>query len=157
MLTFNVFAVTFVDVLQMARVLIPPLHHASHKGAMGRVGVFGGSRDYTGAPYYAATSALKFGADLSFVFCSELASTPIKCYSPELMITPVYRDAVFDERSRNYHHAASEEEINRAASLVGDSMTRLHSLVVGPGMGRQDHVLAIAEQVVKRARQNKRQ
>lgn len=59
---------------------------------MGRIGVIGGSRDYTGAPYYAGESSLRFGADLCTVFCSHDASIPIKSYSPELMVSAFYND-----------------------------------------------------------------
>ena len=69
-----------------ANAIIPPLQRIGndYKGCMGRVAVIGGSKDYTGAPFYAAQSALKFGADLSTVFCSSSSSIPIKCYSPEV-------------------------------------------------------------------------
>ncbi|CAG8831577.1 17773_t:CDS:2, partial [Racocetra persica] len=39
--------------------LVPPLSYELHKGQSGRVGVIGGSEDYTGAPYFSAFSALK--------------------------------------------------------------------------------------------------
>lgn len=45
-----------------------------------------------GAPYYAAASALKMGADLSFVFCAKEATIPIKSYSPELMVAAFYSE-----------------------------------------------------------------
>ena len=70
--------------------LVPPLTHANHKGQHGRIGIIGGSVDYSGAPFYAAQSALRFGADLSFVFCAKQAAGPIKSYSPELMVFPFY-------------------------------------------------------------------
>jgi hypothetical protein len=38
---------------------IPELVSNLHKGSCGRVAVLGGSVEYTGAPFYAATSALK--------------------------------------------------------------------------------------------------
>ena len=74
--------------------LIPSLHVGStrYKGQNGRILVIGGSRDYTGAPYYAGHSALKYGADLATILCSKEASLPIKSYSPELMVTPLYDD-----------------------------------------------------------------
>jgi hypothetical protein len=37
---------------------------------------------YTGAPYFAAISALKAGADLVHVFCEHEAGQVIKSYSP---------------------------------------------------------------------------
>lgn len=92
MVRFNLLSLSWREIFPV-RNIIPPLSHADHKGSMGRIGVIGGSADYTGAPFYAADSALKFGADLSFVFCSKEASTPIKCYSPELMVTSFYDDS----------------------------------------------------------------
>ena len=44
---------------------------------------------YTGAPYFAAFSALKTGADLVHVFCEREAGQVIKSYSPELIVHPV--------------------------------------------------------------------
>ena len=38
---------------------MPPLDFSLRKGQMGRIGILGGCRDYTGAPFYAASSALK--------------------------------------------------------------------------------------------------
>lgn len=83
----------WVDVAAMTRVVVPPLQSLGHKGSGGRVGVIGGSQDYCGAPFYSAVSALKFGADLSWIYCSQSAAIPIKSYSPELMVTPFYEDA----------------------------------------------------------------
>ena len=88
--------VVWSSVERLIKLAVPPLLSSGHKGSMGRIGVIGGSKDYTGAPYYAAISALKVGADLSWVFCSELASTPIKCYSPELMVKSFYSESTLD-------------------------------------------------------------
>ena len=60
--------------------LFPPLTSTSHKGSHGRIAIFGGSEKYTGAPYYAAQSALNTGVDLVTIFCAKEASIPIKCY-----------------------------------------------------------------------------
>ena len=70
--------------------LFPPLTSKSHKGSHGRIAIIGGSDRYTGAPYYAAQSALNCGVDLVTVFCAQEAAVPIKCYSPELMVQSVY-------------------------------------------------------------------
>ena len=59
-------------------------------GQMGRIGVVGGSLDYTGAPFYVSKASLLFGADLVFVFCAKEALIPIKSYSPEFMVTELY-------------------------------------------------------------------
>ena len=124
---------------------IPPLTPHLHKGSSGRIGILGGSAQYTGAPYYAAMSALKVGADLAFVFCAEEASIPIKCYSPELMVKSVYSTKEFD--------FSREEEkdglINDMVSNVMDMMPRLHTLIIGPGLGRHPMVLEATSKIIK--------
>lgn len=52
------------EIAIMCRQLAPPLAHSKYKGQAGRVGVFGGCIEYTGAPYFASISSLKVGADL---------------------------------------------------------------------------------------------
>ena len=60
----------------------------SHKGQHGKVSVVGGNFEFTGAPYYAAFSAMQVGADYGNVFCTPGAALPIKSYSPELIVHP---------------------------------------------------------------------
>lgn len=91
-MSLQVLKFAWPDVSSVTTAIVPPFDPNSHKGSMGRIGVIGGSQDYCGAPYYAAVSALKFGADLSWVYCSQEAAVPIKSYSPELMVTPFYED-----------------------------------------------------------------
>ena len=74
-----------------------PLTWESHKGSSGRIGILGGSARYTGAPFYAGMASLKVGADLAFCFCADEACIPIKSYSPELVVIPVYNAADFDQ------------------------------------------------------------
>eukprot|EP00117_Sycon_ciliatum_P036128 scpid82926/ scgid5437/ ATP-dependent (S)-NAD(P)H-hydrate dehydratase; ATP-dependent NAD(P)HX dehydratase; Carbohydrate kinase domain-containing protein len=113
--------------------IIPPLSVTNHKGQMGRVAVVGGSKEYTGAPYYAAISALKLGADLSFVFCTENAAVPIKTYSPELIVIPMLdSDSAMDVMKSHW-------------------LPRLHVLVVGPGLGLDQQVRDVSYNIVKEA------
>jgi ATP-dependent NAD(P)H-hydrate dehydratase len=137
------------------RKTIPPLSSSSHKGSSGRVAVLGGSPHYTGAPYYAAISSLKAGADLVYVFTAQEASLPIKCYSPELVVVPVYAASEFDELVRT-----SQDESPRADELIHDMvdqvtamMERLHSLVIGPGLGRCPIVFRAVAQIIGAARE----
>lgn len=74
--------------LKLSRTVIPRLTDSKHKGQYGRIGVVGGSLEYTGAPYFAAISSLKVGADLAHVFCQKEAAVVIKSYSPELIVHP---------------------------------------------------------------------
>lgn len=74
---------------QKVRSIVPKLTNNMHKGQCGRICIFGGCIMYTGAPYFAAFSALKTGADLVHVFCEREAGQVIKSYSPELIVHPV--------------------------------------------------------------------
>uniref|UniRef100_A0A3B4AAA3 ATP-dependent (S)-NAD(P)H-hydrate dehydratase n=1 Tax=Periophthalmus magnuspinnatus TaxID=409849 RepID=A0A3B4AAA3_9GOBI len=109
-------------ILALVKRTIPPLTSKKHKGQDGRIGIIGGCQEYTGAPYFAAISALKVGADLAHVFCTKDAAPVIKSYSPELIVHPIL------DRSN------ALEEIEKW-------LPRLHSVVVGPGLGRDDHIL----------------
>ncbi|XP_036894260.1 ATP-dependent (S)-NAD(P)H-hydrate dehydratase isoform X2 [Sturnira hondurensis] len=110
------------NTFQLVRNIIPPLTAKKHKGQDGRIGIVGGCQEYTGAPYFAAISALKVGADLSHVFCTREAAPVIKSYSPELIVHPVL-------------------DSPDAVREVGQWLPRLHALVVGPGLGREDALL----------------
>jgi len=90
--------------------------------------VIGGSLDYSGAPYYAAIAALKSGADLSHVFCPESAGTAIKSYSPELIVHPTLE---------------KPEEVTKWFSA-------LNSLVIGPGLGRNEETGILLEQILEK-------
>jgi ATP-dependent NAD(P)H-hydrate dehydratase len=72
------------------RYILPPL--SSKKGDLGKIAIVGGCSLYTGGAYFSAISALKVGADISHVFCTESASIPIKSYSPELIVHPIMKE-----------------------------------------------------------------
>ncbi|KAM9710849.1 ATP-dependent (S)-NAD(P)H-hydrate dehydratase [Menidia menidia] len=121
------------DLPSLVKSIVPPLTSKKHKGQDGRIGIIGGCQEYTGAPYFAAISALKVGADLSHVFCTKDAATVIKSYSPELIVHPVLDSP----------HAVEEIE---------KWLPRLHGLVVGPGLGREDLLLKNAKEVIERSK-----
>lgn len=109
--------------LSIFRGAIPTLNDASHKGQHGRIAFLGGSEDYTGAPYYAAMSALRAGGDLATVYCGSAAAPALKALAPELVVPSCGID-VRTEQLRN-----------------------AHAIVVGPGLGRSPE----AEDAVYRA------
>eukprot|EP00511_Aplanochytrium_stocchinoi_P007503 CAMPEP_0204836250 /NCGR_PEP_ID=MMETSP1346-20131115/24590_1 /ASSEMBLY_ACC=CAM_ASM_000771 /TAXON_ID=215587 /ORGANISM="Aplanochytrium stocchinoi, Strain GSBS06" /LENGTH=346 /DNA_ID=CAMNT_0051970809 /DNA_START=93 /DNA_END=1133 /DNA_ORIENTATION=- len=119
--------------LDSVRSIIPALSNSLHKGNAGRIAVVGGSYEYCGAPYYAAESVLRVGADLSFIFCTAAAATPIKSYSPELIVLPCLD--------------GDDNELKRAM----ERLPGMHSLVVGPGLGRDKKVFASATALIQRS------
>ncbi|KAG7439789.1 Ribokinase-like protein, partial [Guyanagaster necrorhizus] len=124
-------------ILEQLKQLIPPLNGTLHKGQSGRVGVLGGALDYTGAPFFASITALRFGADLSHVICSPTAAGAIKSYSPDLIVHPILSpDSTTD-------HIKSE---------LSSLLSRLHVLVIGPGLGRESYMLDYAKLALNLAR-----
>jgi ATP-dependent NAD(P)H-hydrate dehydratase len=119
--------------------IIPTLSSSLYKGSMGRIAIIGGSTSYTGAPYYSGQSALKFGADLAFIFCSHDSAIPIKCYSPELMVLPF--DSLDDKNDI--------ESFQKSANVIIEQFPRIHSLCIGPGLGRNDRVQYVIHAVIK--------
>ncbi|XP_069061215.1 ATP-dependent (S)-NAD(P)H-hydrate dehydratase isoform X2 [Pleurodeles waltl] len=118
---------------QFARNVIPPLSTKKHKGQDGKIGVVGGCQEYTGAPYFAGITALKVGADLSHVFCTKDAATVIKSYSPELIVHPVL-------------------DSPNAIQEVEKWLPSLHTIVVGPGLGRDDRILQNAKIIIEKSK-----
>ena len=114
------------SILEAIKQAIPPLVETKYKGQAGRIGVVGGSKEYTGAPYFAAISALKVGCDLSHVFCTSAASPVIKSYSPELIVHPLL------------------DEVDALNEFL-QWLPRLHVLVVGPGLGRNSQILSVVK------------
>ena len=55
-----------IDIPKEMKVLLPPRNVDSHKGTYGRVGIIGGSKGMTGAPFLASTAALKSGSGLVY-------------------------------------------------------------------------------------------
>ncbi|KAF5350267.1 hypothetical protein D9758_007775 [Tetrapyrgos nigripes] len=123
--------------LETIRQVIPPLNGTLHKGQSGRVGVLGGALDYTGAPFFAAISALRFGADLSHVICSPTAAGAIKSFSPDLIVHPILRE---------------DSSPDKVQPELKSLLSRLHVLVVGPGLGREPYMQNYAKMALSLAR-----
>ncbi|KAK1562307.1 hypothetical protein Q3G72_009857 [Acer saccharum] len=133
------------------RAITPILDPNRHKGQAGKIAVIGGCREYTGAPYFAAISALKIGADLSHVFCTKDAAPVIKGYSPELIVHPIL------EESYSISGLGDEERRRISSEILAEVdkwMERFDCLVVGPGLGRDPYLLECVSEIMKHARQS---
>ncbi|MFB6208072.1 MAG: NAD(P)H-hydrate dehydratase [Candidatus Nanohaloarchaea archaeon] len=94
----------------------------SHKGENGKVGVIGGSVDFTGAPALAAEAALRSGSDLSRVLTSEKVREVVAGYSENLIVGSYTGDY--------FGHGAVKAAVE--LSEWGDAT------VVGPGLSEPD-------------------
>ncbi|TIA90145.1 hypothetical protein E3P99_01694 [Wallemia hederae] len=123
--------------INFARALVPALSPSLHKGQAGRLGVVGGSKDYTGAPFFSAMSAMRIGVDLAHIICEPKAGDVIKTYAPDLIVHRVL---------------AEEDSIDTIKNNIDQVVSRLHVLVVGPGLGRDDHMQACAGAAIDAAK-----
>jgi ATP-dependent NAD(P)H-hydrate dehydratase len=79
-------------------------------------------------------------ADLSHVFCSDAAATAIKSYSPELIVHGCLQE-----------QQPEPEEREAQVEAVCKWFPALTALVVGPGLGRDETLQAVAERIIERA------
>ncbi|XP_059046051.1 ATP-dependent (S)-NAD(P)H-hydrate dehydratase [Achroia grisella] len=124
------------DQIKYIKDCIPKLDGTTHKGQAGRIGVVGGSLEYTGAPYFAGISALKVGADLVHIFCTSVAANVIKAYSPELIVHPLL-------------------DCQNAIEEISPWLERLHAIVIGPGLGRAPETFNVVSDLINRIRESK--
>lgn len=100
------------EISQEIRGLLPVRKADSHKGNYGRIGIIGGSKGMTGAPYLASMGALKSGAGLVYTVVPDDIHD-IMCIKSNETIVRSYDD--------------TEECL--------DSLQDLDGIVLGPGLG----------------------
>lgn len=155
------------ELISLARTLVQPLRSNFHKGQAGKVAVFGGCEDYTGAPFFACHSAALVGADLSHVVCEKLAAPIIKGYSPDLMIhgylyellNPEIRGFALEKlwdslASSLLEQALAMPELEKVVDdhilpKIMSLVNRIDMFVVGPGYGRDPLMLKTMIRVVQ--------
>lgn len=95
----------------------------SKKGENGTVLVIGGSKLYTGAPFFSANSAFICGVDMVFVFTADEALIPLKILLPEAIICVIdYQEWI---------------------------LKRINVCVLGPGLGKlDDHTLDVIKKIL---------
>ncbi|PSR86982.1 carbohydrate kinase [Coniella lustricola] len=136
------------ELLSRARQMVPPMLDKFHKGQQGRIGVIGGSVDYTGAPYFSAMASARLGCDMSHLICTPGAASVIKTYSPNLMVHPLMRQSP----TPGANESGSNDSADTVASPIIEMLSRLHVLVIGPGLGRDPLMQDTVARVVTAAR-----
>ena len=85
----------------------------------------------------------------SHVICTPGAAAVIKTYSPNLMVHPLMRQSPAPGSSEK------KPDPEQVASTIIDMLSRLHVLVIGPGLGRDPLMHDICSRVLVAARKNK--
>lgn len=89
------------------------------------------------------------GADLCHLFCTEEAAIPIKSYSPELIVHPLLRS---DNSLKDLTGSDRASALQAAVEKISEVFSRLDTLVIGPGLGRDAGVQEITRQLIQRAK-----
>lgn len=97
---------------------------------------------YTGAPYFSAMASARLGCDLSHVMCTPPAANVIKTYSPNLMVHPIMRETTSPDPA----------PAPAIASKIAAMMPNLHSIVIGPGLGRDQLMQDTVAEIITEAR-----
>ncbi|WPK25452.1 hypothetical protein PUMCH_002769 [Australozyma saopauloensis] len=158
---------THEELLKLARTIVQPLRTSFYKGQAGKIAVFGGCQDYTGAPFFAAHSAALVGADLSHVFCEKQAATVIKGYLPDLMVHPylyeLLNPVVLEFAPKQMWDSVKQMPLEEAVSgptldeviekhilpqILG-ALERIDVFVVGPGLGRDPLMLRTVFRIIQ--------
>ncbi|GLI59251.1 hypothetical protein VaNZ11_001097 [Volvox africanus] len=134
------------------RQLVPTLG-GNYKGAHGKVAIVGGCLEFTGAPFFAAMSALRVGADMAYVICTPSAATAIKSYSPELMVLPYLPEQPLGSGvDPSMVSSADEATVSGAVARILSWTSRASAVVVGPGLGSNPGVVATVTVLMRETR-----
>lgn len=91
----------------------------NYKGQFGKILIIGGSKNYSGAPAYAALTAINFGCDLVITFTPSAVGDIIRSYSPNMIV----RSAKGDWLSI------------KAYDDISQLIDWADTILIGPGMG----------------------
>ena len=108
-----------------AKAVLPDRPMSGHKGTFGKALIVGGSRNYVGAPYLAATAAGRVGAGLVTLAIPESLQMAVAAKAVEPTYLPL------PEESPGVPHAD-------AADLIAEQAKGYQALLIGPGIGQAD-------------------
>lgn len=118
---------------ELAKGLLPKRKRNSHKGSYGKAAIVGGSEEYTGAAYLAASACLRAGAGYTVLFVPKAILPLYALKSPELLLKPICEGG---------RYAFNEESMAELLSY--------DSIAFGMGMGASNEVLKGIEYLLKR-------
>ena len=104
---------------------LPDRPVSGHKGTFGKALIVGGSRNYVGAPYLAATAAGRVGAGLVTLAVPESLQMAVAAKAIEPTYLPLPEESPGAPRSD-------------AAGLIAEAVGGYQALLIGPGIGQAD-------------------
>ena len=107
------------------RAALPARPMAGHKGTFGKALIVGGSRNYVGAPYLAATAAGRVGAGLVTLAVPQSLQMAVAAKAVEPTYLPLPEES----------HGVPRAD---AACLIAEQAGAYQALLIGPGIGQAD-------------------
>lgn len=114
--------------------ILPDRDINAHKGNFGKILLLCGSRGYTGAAYLAAMGALRSGAGLVFL------GVPERIY--EIEAVKLNEAIVFPLPDKGGKLSS------RAIPEILDRCSKMDAVLIGPGLGQSNDVLAVVQHVL---------
>ena len=115
--------------------ILPDRAKEAHKGDFGKILLLCGSKGYTGAAYLAAMGALRSGAGLVFL------GVPESIYAIEAV--KLNEAIVFPLPDKGGKLS------NRAIPEILERLPKMDAVLIGPGLGQSDDVLAVVRMVLQ--------
>jgi len=123
--------------------LIPSLKirtRDTHKGQFGKVLVIGGSKNYSGAPAYAALTSINFGIDLVKTLAPHVVGNVIRGYSPNMIV-----------------RTSPGDWLNlKAIEEISELIEWSDSIVIGPGLGLEKETEELLIDLLKKIKKEKK-
>ena len=120
---------------EWARSTLPDRPLSGHKGTFGKALIVGGSRNYVGAPYLAATAAGRVGAGLVTLAIPESLQMAVAAKAVEPTYLPL------TEVSPGVPSPS-------AAGMIAEQASGYQALLVGPGIGQADSTREMAAKLL---------
>ncbi len=120
---------------ELVRSIIFERSSNTHKGDYGKLLIIAGSKGMTGAGYLASQAAVKSGAGLVTLACPDSLNTVLESKTTEVMTLPV------KDIDGHFSYDAAASLITRAENA--------DVILIGPGIGRSDDVIAMVKTVLK--------
>lgn len=117
---------------------IPKRQKNAHKGTYGKVLIIAGSEGMSGAAYFSSLAAYRAGAGMVKILSPEANRLILQTSLPEALLTSYNPQSIFDDRES-------------FRELITKEVSWSSIIVIGPGLGSEDYVKILLEEVLSQA------
>lgn len=107
----------------------------SHKGTYGKIGIIGGSKGMSGAPFLASSSALRTGSGLVYTIVPDVISTVLEIKTLEAIVKS------FKSSDKGFSKSSIKD--------ILDFSSKLDVLALGPGLGLDIDIIEFVRKLLE--------